>query len=95
MAQHNIADPRVIEIASEGQQGSRQDAFCLPALHRGQWRDIVRQRPPMGASRGSLTLPLARDGRRPAKKRLSAHSSAPLAVDFAGGLFGASVGIVY
>jgi hypothetical protein len=43
----SIADPRVIEIAREGQQGSHQDVCCLRALHGGQRRDIVRQRPPM------------------------------------------------
>jgi hypothetical protein len=42
--------PRVIEIACEGQQGSRQDACCLRALHpaRGQRRDIVRHARPSG-----------------------------------------------
>jgi hypothetical protein len=65
------ADPRLIEIAREGQQGSRQDAFCLPALHGASGRDIVPSATAQAAERGCLAPPLARNDRRPAKNGYS------------------------
>jgi hypothetical protein len=63
----SMADPRVIEIAREGQQGSRQDAFCLPALHRGQRTGHRASAPVHATARGGSAPPLIRESRRPAK----------------------------
>jgi hypothetical protein len=57
----------MIEIAREGQQGNRQDAFCLPAIHRGASGGTSCVSAAHAAARGGLAPPFARDGRRPAK----------------------------